>query len=280
MSELPDNIQSVIDAARAGNRPTTLFQDKHFAKVFIGGIDRPGSVVDIDLEKTLDKPVRKRGSVIVFDPASFNMVLADNKDAGDISIYIDRNPEHPVITAVLNGNGISGPGWGDFRAQIAFRATPQWERWKGIDGKFLDQTAFAEFIEDNLADIFDPAGATMLEIATYLQATKSVDFKSGIRLSSGQVQLQNIESVEAKVSAGAIEIPEMITLCLAPLQGSATFKVPARFRYRIQSGTLFLGIKLQRVEDLMKNVLDDVIAKIERGSNISVFEGAAPQPLR
>lgn len=274
----PTDMESVIAAARASMSPQILFQDKHFAKVFVPATNGTGAIVNVPLEKTLSTPVRKRGVVTVFDAASFNMVLADNKDAGDISIYINRDPENPTVTAVLNGNGTHGPGWGDFLVSIDFRPTPQWLRWKSIDSKFLDQLEFAEFVEDNLADIREPAGATMLEIASYLVATKSADFKSGVRLSSGQVQFQNIENIETKVGAGAIEVPEMITLGIAPLQGSAAYSVPTRFRYRLTDGRLKLGIKLQRVEDLMHGVIDDVIAKIERGTNISVFEGLAPSP--
>lgn len=68
-------------------------------------------------------------------------------------------------------------------------------------------------------------------------------------------------------------------LALAPLQGGAPYAVPARFRYRLEDGKLRLGIKLERVEDLMDRVLEDVIAKIERGSNVSVLDGRAPQPV-
>lgn len=276
-----NNMQAVIDAARTVNKTETLFTGDRLTRYFIPGFGEHASRIEsIDRETGSDTPFRKRGTVTVFDAASFNMVLADNADSGDIAIYIDRNPKAPAVVAVLNGNGKDGPGWGDFRAQIEFRQTPQWGKWVGIDGKLLPQTAFAEFIEDNMEDIADPAGARMLEIATYLEATRTVNFKSGIRLSSGEIQFQNLENMDAKVGAGSIAIPETITLGLAPLQGSPLFKIPARFRYRLSDGKLTLGIKLQRIEDLMRDVVEDVVAKIERGANVSVIEGRAPDPTR
>ena len=276
-----DNMTAIIAAARKGVEPVRLYESATFAEVVLPvGLGGEGVVKHIDLEAMAGAPARKRGTVTVFDAASFNMVLADNGDAGNVAIYIDRNPDKPAVVAVLNGHGKAGAGWGDFRASIQFRPTPQWAKWKAIDGKMLPQVEFAEFIEDNLADIADPAGATMLEIATYLEATKGADFKSGIRLTSGAVQLQNLESVEAKVGAGKIDVPEILTLALAPLQGLAAYKVPARFRYRISEGKLLLGVKLQRVEDLMTTVLNDVVAQIERGANVSVFEGVAPAALK
>jgi uncharacterized protein YfdQ (DUF2303 family) len=241
-----DNMQAVIDTARQGAAPTLLAEEgtkQWWLIPGIGGI--PSRAEKIDVEDAKGIPSRKRGTVTVFDAASFNQILADNADAGNIAIYFDRNPEKPAVVAVLNGNGPAGAGWSDFRAEISFRQTPQWKKWKEIDGKLMPQAAFAEFIEDNLEDISDPAGGLMLEIVQYLQATRTVSFKSGIRLSSGAIQFQNIEDVDAKVGSGSIAVPETFTLGIAPIFGLASYAVPARFRYRIQDGKLQMGFKLQ-----------------------------------
>ncbi len=275
--QIIDNVQAIIDVARRGADWNTFNPTKDQSLAFVPDL---GSGRWHDLETYLPSPKRKRGEVMVFDAASFNIVIADNSDAGDIAIYIDRNPIDPHIKAVLNGHGRQGAGWGDLRVSLAFRKTPQWERWLKIDGKMLPQAEFAEFIEDNLEDIADPPGATMLEIASYLQATRSADFRSAVRLSSGVVQLQNLESIDAKVGTSQIAIPEQFNLGIAPLLGATPYNVPVRFRYRIVDGKLMLGIKLQRIEDLMGRVLDDIIAKIERGTNVSVLEGVAPSATR
>ena len=151
-------------------------------------------------------PLRKRGTVRVFDAASFNAILEAN-DGDKATIYIDRDADKPEIVAVLNGNGEGGPGWGDFRVEIVFRLTPQWKKWKHIDGKMLPQVTFAEFIEENIGDIVSPSGADMLEIAQDLSAKRSVDFKSNVRLADGRLQFQNIENIEAQVGPGQIGIP-------------------------------------------------------------------------
>jgi uncharacterized protein YfdQ (DUF2303 family) len=270
---MPDknDMQAVIDAAREGVAPLTV--DPSVSPLMVL---RDGTT--LSLEPYLPAPQRKRGEVVVFDPASFNQVVRDNAGAGNPTIYLDRNPDAPSVVAVLNGHGPNGPGWGDFRVRISFRPTPQWAKWKGISGKLLPQTDFAEFIEDNEADIEVPSGAQMLEIATAFQATRTTAFRRAVRLSSGQVQFENVENIEAKVGIGMIEVPETLTLRLAPLQGSPLFAVPATFRYRLEDGKLRLGIKLERVEDLMNRVLEDVIAKIERGANISVIDGVPPSP--
>lgn len=219
----------------------------------------PGiSLYKIDVETGLGAPLRKRGTIEVFDAASLSAVMAANIDE-PITVYISRDAASPAIVAVLNGHASTGPGWGDFRAQIAFRPTPQWKKWKAIDGTMMSQAAFAEFIEDNLEDVVDPAGGVMLEIATYLHTTRTVNFRSGVRLSSGAVQFVNEQNDDTKVGAGKIEVPETITLALAPVLGLPPYRIPARFRYRLIEGKLTLGIKMQRVDDLMATIVNEMV---------------------
>ena len=272
-----ENVQAVIETAKSAVAPIKLYEGPGFAKVYIPGHnDVEGKVVDVDLAPTLPAPVRKRGTVTVFSAAAFNQVIADNSDAGNISIYLDRDPLKPSIVAVLNGHGKGGPGWADFRVQIAFRPTPQWTKWAAIDGKMMPQAEFAEFIEDNLVDISDPAAGKMLEIVTYLEMTRSVEFKSGIRLPSGTLQFVHIENDEAKVSKGAMDVPEKFTLTIQPMLGSIAYDIPARFRYRLLAGKLTLGFKIERLETLMDKLVEDIVSKIERGANISVLDGLPP----
>lgn len=272
----PLDMQAVIDAARQGVAPipVDLLQPALYLPNGNGG---KGELVS--LERFLGSPLRKRGEVVVHDPASFNQVVRDNADAGDVAIFVDRDVAKPQIVAVLNGHGKGGPGWGDFRVRIAFRPNPQWVKWQGLDGKLIGQTEFAEFVEDNLADIVTPAAAQMLEIVTQFQATRTTAMRRAIRLSSGQVQFEHVDNIDAKVGAGHIEVPEEITLSLAPMLGSPLYQVPARFRYRLAEGSLKLGIKLQRIEDLMRSVIDDVVQKIEVSTNVSVLEGQPPHPV-
>jgi uncharacterized protein YfdQ (DUF2303 family) len=272
-----DNMPAIIDAARQGAVPTKLAEADGVAFWLVPGIsDHPSTIQQVDGRKNAPSPLRKTGRVVVFDAASFNQVIADNSDAGNVAIYLDRNPDKPSVVAVLNGNGKTGAGWADFRADISFRQTPQWAKWKALDGKMVGQATFAEFIEDNLEDIAEPSGATMLEIATYLEVARSVSFKSALRLTSGVVQFKHDTDDSAKVSANTIDVPQEFALGIAPIFGLPNYRVPARFRYRLTDGKLTLGFKLQRVETMMAQIIEDVISKIERGANVSVMDGLPP----
>lgn len=252
------NMQAVIDAARLSDKAQRIEATSQYATWLHPTVGGP-VLTRVDIESGGAAPFRKRGTIQVFDAASFNDILAANHEAGNITIYVNRDVNTPSIVAVMNGNGETGPGWGDFRAEIVFRFTSQWLKWKAIDGKMFGQLAFAEFIEDNLADVVSPAGADMLEIAQELSVKRSVDFKSNIRLQDGRLQFQNIENLEAQVGAGQIAIPPTITLGIAPVFGLPPFKVDARLRYRVENGKLTLGIKMQRVEDIMAAVVNDMV---------------------
>lgn len=267
-----DNMQAVIDAARKGQDPVTLAKGDHFQIVYTA----ERGVQTVDLQKHNAAPARKTGTLVVFDSESLNKMLQDNAVPGATTIYVNPDADKPAVVAVINGNGTAGPGFGDFRVSIGFRPTPQWTKWKAIDGELIPQADFAEFIEDNLADIATPDGATMLEIVTYLQATRSVDFKSGIKLSNGVVQLTNNESVDATVGAGNIAVPDVFEIALSPVFGVTPFKVPARFRFRIHERRLLLGFRLQRIEDVMATIIRDIEAEIVLPEGTAKVYGIAP----
>lgn len=267
-----DNVQAIIDAARKGMDPVVLASGTHAQIIYTPTL----GVQTVDMDKLRDVPVRKRGSVTVFDAASLNKILADNAIVGATTIYVNPDADKPAIVAVLNGNGVTGPGFGDFRASISFRPTPQWEKWTRIDGKLLPQVEFAEFCEENLVDIASPDSATIMEIVTYLQATQSTEFKSGVRLDNGQIQFTNLENVEAKVGSGQVAVPSILKLALAPIFGVEPFEIPARFRYRIIDRKLVMGIKLQRVEDVMGTTIKDIEKELVLPEGVAKVYGIAP----
>jgi uncharacterized protein YfdQ (DUF2303 family) len=273
MSEDHNNMQAVIDAARQGAKPETV-ADEHGVKwVLVPGVGAiPSKIEKVSIRSEAPHPYRKVGAVQVFDAVSLNKIMAENI-GGNITVYVDRSPAKPAIVAVLNGHGAGGPGWADHRASVAFRPTPQWVKWTGIDGKFLSQADFANFIEDNLLDVKVPEAGNMLEISQFLEVTRTTTVKSVSRPKSGLVQFKN-ENNDAVV--GEQEIPDTLTLWLAPMVGTSEMEVAARFRYRIDNGTLKLGVKLQRVEEIMATILEDFVSLIQLPDGAVMVEGVAP----
>lgn len=127
--------------------------------------------------------------------------------------------------------------------------------WLEIDGKGLGQVAFAEFLEDNAGAIVSPDQGDVVEVARTLVAKNNVDWKSGVRLQDGNVQLAYVETTEAKAGQkGDLDIPETIVVALELWAGAPVVNVKARLRYRFADGKLtfvvrFLGMdRLYRAE--------------------------------
>jgi uncharacterized protein YfdQ (DUF2303 family) len=239
-------------------------------------------VLTVDTERDALVPSVRRGNTTFHEVASFLRYIIANHSAGDGTVYVDARDVTPTLVAVLNDHGPNGPGFRDFRASLSFVATKSWKAWNQVDNNLLDQHDFAEFIEENVRDIVDHPGSDMLDIVTKLEASQTLAFKSGIRLQSGHVRLKFEENGTAKVGRNDIDVPATLTLRVRPFIGSRAYDVVARFRWRIQGGTLKLGFLLQRTEDLMEQIIKDTIEVLEKAlpENVSIAVGVAPDALR
>jgi len=225
-------------------------------------------------EQRADAPVRTTGHVHVRDLASWSAYVLRH-GAETTEVYADQRK--PAVTALLNAPGPGRTGWGDHRVTLDLETSQDWRAWAGADGRWHSQEAFAELIEALQPTISEPSAAEMLELAQTFEATKGVDFKSGVSLQSGQRQLTYVETVESKAGQrGQIVIPKQLALVVQPWRGvPVSVSLTARFRYRLDSGTLKLGVILDRVDEVLDRAwaafTDDVTAALDG----SAAEGGA-----
>lgn len=236
-------------------------------------VDNDGIVHELNLDRDEYRniPRRKTGHFTAHDTDSLARYIAKH---GTSATEIWADTPGTRIVAVLNDHAENEPGWGDHRATFAVKPTPAWQAWAALDGKFVDQTTFAEHIEDRTIDIAKPTAATMLEIAQSITATIGVSFESSKRLSSGEQQLTYKENHDAKAGhRGQLEIPSVIELGLIPFYGAAPYKVTARFRYRIHDGQLRLAYKLERPEDVIRDAFDGLLADLTEKTGRDILLG-------
>ncbi|MFC3980200.1 DUF2303 family protein [Streptosporangium jomthongense] len=225
------------------------------------------------------RPARKKGTVRVDDLASFVHYYRKHCDAQS-EVYVDI--QAGVITAVLDAHEgwVSEeergymPRWGEHRLTLRLAETDAWRRWAGLDRQFLKQAAFADFIDDNRADIRKPTAADMLELVQQFQAKTKVTFSSATLLASGDRRLTFEEETTAGGGAkGSIEVPSTLELGIAPFEDSEPYVVTARFRYRIQGGALYMGIWLDNATDVRRDAIRTVVAKLQEELGIVVMRG-------
>ncbi len=229
----------------------------------------PGSnvrVLDVDAERnaTAVHPDRKAGRYTVFDAAGF--VSYVTRHATEYTeLYADV--EKLQILAVFDGHGPAAlpdaAGREQHRATLVLRHTPAWKAWLGIDRKLLSQVEFAEHVEDRLVDVAEPPAADLLEIAQTLISKKSVDFEGSNRLQDGNTVLEYREHTATTAGKkGELAVPDRITLGLIPFRGADMYKVTARLRTRLDGARLFLGVVLDRPEDVIETAFNDIVQVI------------------
>lgn len=237
-----------------------------------------------DISKAVEKmqmaPRRKTGSVQLKDLDSLLLYCNDQNQDGDIARasvtgYIYADPDQRKITAVFNdGRAPDMPGWRDHRAEYKAEYTPEFSKWMERNKHQFDQSGFAEFIEDNMADITAPAATALLEMATTIQAKTDINFSSAKRLQNGQVQLQYTENIDARAGAnGAMEIPKEFTLGLRIFKNGEGYKVHARLKYRLHGGSIKFWYELDRVERAIEDAFSGYVETLREKSGYVVLLG-------
>lgn len=228
-----------------------------------------------DLEKTLERPMRKRGHVTMNDAASF----VDYFKLHNMASRIYGQVEPPKFIAVMNDNRKDEAGWGDHRATYACPISKEWSTWKKFAGTPRDQIAFAEFIESNTPDIIssavvEPSGAEMLEVATSFKAQKKVNFASAQRLDNGQVDFVFQEEIQGSAGAkGHLKVPERFWIGIPVFEGGAPYRIEAKLRYRLKDGALSMWFDLVRDHKVQEAAFMDIWKEIADGTQTTIWRG-------
>jgi uncharacterized protein YfdQ (DUF2303 family) len=241
-------------------------------------LDGRVEIVDL-LDRNLAQPRRKQGTVNVYDIASFATYY--NKHADPYTeTYVDIDAG--VITAVLNAhaetenfeNADDSARWQDHRVVLRLAMTDAWKAWTGKDRQLIKQTPFAEFIDDNRADIRVPSAADMLELVQHFQTVTKVTFNSASVLSNGNRRLVYTEETDGTAGPKAtLEVPSVLELGIAPFEDCEPYVVKARFRYRVQSGDLLMGFILDNAADVRRDAVKTVVEKVQKELGITVMRG-------
>lgn len=265
----PADAQAIIDTALRSAAPHRL-EPGH-----VHAFHTPTGVHKVDLtgDEYRTTPARKTGTTRVWDVPSFAEYFGKHADPHS-EVYADA--QRLTVTAVLDAHEAAAARWGGHRLHLELRKTPEWQAWMTHHGQLLPQEQFAEHLEDHCAELVAPPAAEMLEVAQSIQAASKVDFKSGTRLASGERQLEYVETTTARAGQkGQLKIPDTFEIGLVPFEGSAPYRVTARFRYRISGeGQLKLGYRLDRPENVLRAAFEDVIADLQSRIDHQVMNGA------
>lgn len=175
------------------------------------------------------------------------------------------------LTAILDYHGPGKPDHGAHVATYAPRYSEQWDKWTKAGS--MPQAAFAEFIEENRADISEPDAATLLDIVTKFRTTRKQEFNGVVYQPNGDVVIGWSDTTE---SAGkGVAVPTELKLGIPVFFRGTLYAVPVLMRYRVPDGKLTFTVKVDRAALIEQTAFDEIAKAASDATGIGVLIGAA-----
>lgn len=262
------NIKELVALVHATGSTTTIDGGKPFQVI-------PEAYKIQDCERLLPKPIRKRGLAVFTDAKSFTRYVNEHKT--DSSRIFSQETPKVSFSAILDFHG-KDASWGEHTARFSPEFSPAWLRWTAAMGKPMNQAAFAEFIERNVADINTPPGGVVLEIAENLTAKCDVRFDQKVGIKDGKTRLVFEEDISVtgggkSISTGSLDLPRAITACIPMFVGSPLTQILWRVRPAVRDRVLVFTIDCPHLADLVEQQFADLTASIGKATDIDPFIG-------
>ncbi len=234
-----------------------------------------------DLTSTLPERVQRqlrgdipKGAVSVKDVPSFLAYVEKFKGSGT-ALFADRD-KGTVIAHLDYHAGAEAPGERKHVATLNLGLSRQWKTWMTINRKRTEQSAFGEFLEDNLPDILEPDAAELLESARNLTLHKDVSFESRAKVADGSIRFAYEEVVsQGKRENGTIDVPERLKLSIPLFENGAAIDIEVRLRYKLEDGKLYFTVILDQAESALETAFAEILAQIEKGTGLKPYLGSA-----
>lgn len=212
---------------------------------------------------------RIRGGVTMVDLDSW-VAYVNRFKSEDTQVFASPDPGSFHVTAVLDYHNADGlPAHCAHKAVYAPRYAVQWQRWSQIGT--MEQVAFAEFIEENRADVQEPAAAVLLDIITKFKATKKAEYDSVVYQPNGDVMIGWSEKTEAV--GKAVAVPTELKLGIPVFFRGTLYAVPAFLRYRLDGGKLRFQVKLDRPEYIEEAAIAEITKAVGEQTGLTVYLG-------
>jgi uncharacterized protein YfdQ (DUF2303 family) len=225
------------------------------------------------LENYLPRPLRIDQKVVLHDADSFIAYVNGFKLPGPSRIFFDVGQEQ--FNAIIDYHEIETPSWCDHTAVFKPRKSVEFETWMATNRKAMTQVDFARFLEENLPDVVEPESAVLLQVALTFEAKKSVEFASGVRLNNGQIQFQYDEVVRGTAQKGTIEVPEQFVLGISIHVNGPAYRIPVRFRWRLQEGKVSFWYEVIRPHRFVEDALKEIRERVAKETGIDLLAGVA-----
>lgn len=239
------------------------------------------------------RPERRRGTATLTTLESFIAHVKRHRDDASVVFSDTADRKAPKLIAVYDyneaGGDVTKARFGEHRAVYHFPISEEWTAWTSRT-QAMQQDAFAEFLEERIVDVIDPAtvGETVKRFAAELGITlaapqRLMELSRGLAVRVGQrvVQQVNLSSGEAQLGfeekhegeSGPLKVPGGFAIGVPVFRSGALYQVPARLRYRVHGGAVSWMLSLQRVDQVWDHAITEACDLTAKETGCPLFYG-------
>ncbi len=259
------------------------------------------------------KPDRRKGTDAVQDLESLIAWINRHADDGSV-IFCDTTRDAPKLLSIVDYHlaverekegGLSGDDtarFGAFRALYEFPLSEHWKAWREVDGAQMDQSDFAEFLENRVLDLIAPDISTdgegneinklpphvaellarlggrcalpqdIITLAKGLDITANSRTVTRIDVQTGEGALVFEES-HVGADKQKITVPKLFMICI-PLFDKSPFhyRIPVRIRYRLKGGIKWT-FSMFGADDVIDAAIKQAAEHVKGGTACPLFYG-------
>jgi uncharacterized protein YfdQ (DUF2303 family) len=228
-----------------------------------------------DVEATLPAPLRIKRRVVHSSFDSFLRYLTE-WTREDLRVFIGETE----IVALIDAQVPDEPKWEEHRAIFPLSPTHAFKTWSAAvtpDGsKSIDQGTLALLFDRRAGDVLNPAAATMMEIATTLEAKPKVAWKSAVRLDNGDRQFLFEETTDARAGTkGDIIIPQAFKVLIPLYEGCDAVTLDVKLRYRLNEGKIMFTLEWADLEEAKKETARHMAEVLHDTTGEQPYHGTA-----
>lgn len=242
------------------------------------------------------EPERRKGIAVLGDLKSFIDHANRFKDSGS-AIFAQPDSSAPSLTCVLNyhyphTDNDDQPRFGDHKGLYRFPLSDEWKRWTEQNAKPMSQLQFAEFIENNITDVADPANAgetanalaksigcvfaspsKLLELSQGLTVRVDSSLKTALKLATGEATMQFVSAHQDETGA-VLKIPGAFLIEIPVFRNDAPYQAAARLRYRVRDEKVTWFFELYRADRIFDHAFKEAAATAAAGTELPLFIGS------
>ncbi|GAB5535271.1 MAG: DUF2303 family protein [Rubricoccaceae bacterium] len=226
----------------------------------------------VDLRDLLDLPadyIKSSKTVVSVEAfrrliTRFGLHAENGSDPGSpVATFADK--DNAKYVAHLDYHTGEGPGRCAHTVHLTVAKTPQWLTWNRANKQKMNQVEFAEFIENNIEDIREPSGASVLTAVTHLNATRNQTIRSQVSLENGNHIFKTTDETKGD---STIAFPSEMTLGLAVFTGDADqvthYGIRTRVRFSNKDGEgLLMWYEMVGIEQVLEKAANEIMSQVE-----------------